>query len=31
MSSPFVWFHNIGKKPDETRVFLESLLNFHSS
>jgi predicted enzyme related to lactoylglutathione lyase len=25
MSSPFVWFHNNGKKPNETKIFLESL------
>ena len=31
MSSPFVWFHNNGNKPNETKVFLESLLNFQSS
>lgn len=31
MSSPFVWFHNNGKKPNETKDFLESLLDFQSS
>jgi predicted enzyme related to lactoylglutathione lyase len=31
MSSPFVWFHNNGKKPNETKLFLESLLAFQSS
>jgi uncharacterized protein len=31
MSSPFVWFHHNGKKPNEIRVFLESLLAFQSS
>jgi uncharacterized protein len=31
MTSPFVWFHNNGKKPNETKTFLESLLNFQSS
>ncbi|HEY8946169.1 MAG TPA: VOC family protein [Polyangiaceae bacterium] len=31
MSCPFVWFHNNGKKPNETRDFLESLLDFRSS
>ncbi len=31
MSSPFVWFHNNGKKPSETKSFLESLLAFQSS
>jgi predicted enzyme related to lactoylglutathione lyase len=31
MSSPFVWFHNNCRKPNETKVFLESLLNFQSS
>ncbi|MGC4086406.1 MAG: VOC family protein [Polyangiaceae bacterium] len=31
MSSPFVWFHNNGKKPKETKSFLESLLSFQSS
>ena len=25
MSSPFVWFHHNGEKPNETRVFFESL------
>jgi hypothetical protein len=25
MSSPFVWFHHNGKKPNETKSFLESL------
>jgi uncharacterized protein len=31
MSSPFVWFHHNGKKPDESQKFFESLLNFHAS
>jgi hypothetical protein len=31
MSSPFVWFHNNGKTPNETRSLLESLLDFQSS
>lgn len=31
MSSPFVWFHNNGKKPAETKSFLESLLGFQSA
>lgn len=31
MSSPFVWFHNNGRKPRETKAFLESLLGFQSS
>jgi predicted enzyme related to lactoylglutathione lyase len=31
MSSPFIWFHNNGKKPNETKSFLESLLNLQSS
>ena len=31
MSSPFVWFHNNGKNPEETRAFLESLLSVRSS
>jgi len=31
MSSPFVWFHHNGKKPNETNKFLESLLNFRAS
>lgn len=26
MASPFVWFHNNGRKPNETKSFLESLL-----
>src|SRR5688572_4613115 len=26
MSAPFVWFHHNGQKPNETAVFLESLL-----
>lgn len=30
MSSPFVWFHNNGQRPNETKVFLESLLNFQT-
>lgn len=31
MSSPFVWFHNNGKKPEETKTFLQSLLGVQSS
>lgn len=31
MSSPFVWFHHNGKKSNETKAFLESLLGFQSS
>lgn len=31
MSSPFVWFHNNGRKPNETKAFLESMLNFLAS
>ncbi len=31
MTSPFVWFHNNGKKPNETKAFLESLLGVRSS
>lgn len=31
MSSPFVWFHNNGKKPNETKAFLEALFNLQSS
>jgi predicted enzyme related to lactoylglutathione lyase len=31
MSSPFVWFHHNGKKPNETKGFLESLLNLQAS
>jgi predicted enzyme related to lactoylglutathione lyase len=31
MSAPFVWFHHNGKKPNETKAFLESLLAFHGS
>jgi predicted enzyme related to lactoylglutathione lyase len=31
MSSPFVWFHHNGKKPNETRAFLASLLDFQTS
>lgn len=31
MSSPFVWLHNNGKKPNETKGFLESLLDIESS
>lgn len=31
MSSPFVWFHNNGQKPEETKAFLESLLGYQSS
>lgn len=31
MSSPFVWFHNNGTKPTETKALLESLLNLQSS
>jgi uncharacterized protein len=30
MSSPFVWFHNNGNKPNETKAFLETLLNFQA-
>lgn len=31
MSSPFVWFHHNGSKPNETKSFLESLLRFQAS
>jgi predicted enzyme related to lactoylglutathione lyase len=31
MTSPFVWFHHNGRKPSETRKFLESLLSFQAS
>lgn len=31
MPSPFVWFHNNGRKPKETKSFIESLLDFQSS
>ncbi len=31
MTSPFVWFHNNGKKPTATKAFLEALLDFKSS
>ncbi len=31
MSSPFVWFHHNGKKPNETKSFLESLLSIHAT
>jgi predicted enzyme related to lactoylglutathione lyase len=31
MSSPFVWFHHNGNKPNETKTFLESLLSFQAS
>lgn len=31
MSSPFIWFHHNGKKPNETRRFLESLLELQAS
>lgn len=31
MSSPFVWFHHNGKKPSETKTFLESLLDVRAS
>lgn len=31
MSSPFVWFHHNGDKPNETKCFLESLLGFRVS
>lgn len=31
MSSPFVWFHNNGNKPNEIKAFFESLLGFQSS
>ena len=31
MSSPFVWFHHNGKKVNETKSFLESLLNVGAS
>ncbi len=31
MTSPFVWFHNNGKKPNETKSFLESMLGVQSS
>lgn len=30
MSSPFVWFHHNGRKPDATKAFLESLLGFRA-
>jgi len=31
MSSPFVWFHHDGKRPHETKIFLESLFGFQAS
>lgn len=31
MPSPFVWFHHSGRKPNETKVFLESLLELQAS
>lgn len=31
MSSAFVWFHHNGKKPNETKRFLVSLLDFGAS
>jgi predicted enzyme related to lactoylglutathione lyase len=31
MSSPFVWFHNNGNNPIETKEFLESLLGRQAS
>ncbi|MBK7398488.1 MAG: glyoxalase [Myxococcales bacterium] len=31
MSSPFVWFHHNGKKPNETKSFLRSLLGCDTS
>jgi predicted enzyme related to lactoylglutathione lyase len=31
MSSPFVWFHHNGKKPTETKKFLESLLDLRAT
>lgn len=31
MSSPFVWFHNNGQKPSETKQFLEAVLGVQSS
>lgn len=31
MASPFIWFHNNGSKPNETKSFLLSLLDFQSS
>lgn len=31
MSTPFIWFHHNGRKPSDTRKFLESLLGFQAS
>jgi predicted enzyme related to lactoylglutathione lyase len=31
MSSPFVWFHHNGKKPNETRNFLAALLSIQAT
>lgn len=31
MSSPFVWFHHNGKKPNESKQFFEKLLTFQAS
>lgn len=31
MSSPFVWFHHNGNKPNETKHFLVSLLGVEAS
>lgn len=31
MSSPFVWFHHDGARPNDTRAFLETLLPLRSS
>lgn len=31
MSAPFVWFHHNGKKFNEAKTFLESMLGFHAS
>lgn len=31
MSSPFVWFHHNGRKPNETKLFLVSLLGVQAS
>jgi predicted enzyme related to lactoylglutathione lyase len=31
MSSPFVWFHNNGRKPEQTQRLLTSLLEIQSA
>ena len=31
MSSPFVWFHHNGKKPNESKQFFQSLLTVQAS